>query len=120
MLKALGLQAALTVCGAVLAWVAGGLALWPWLYGGLVAWINAGLLVWRWRKGLRVYHCDGPRHLRGFRRSLMERFFVVGFLLAAGFAFGLWQPSFAPLPMLLGFIVGQLAWITALAALNKE
>jgi hypothetical protein len=41
----------------------------------------------------------------------MERFFVVGVLLAAGFA----MLKLAPLPLLTGFIVGQLAWVIAAA-----
>ena len=120
MLKALALQALLTAVSVILAWGVWQLALWPMMYGGVVALVNAGMLVWRWRQGLQDYHCDGPRHLRSFRRSHMERFFVVGMLLAAGFAYGLIRPGFAPLPMLMGFIVGQLAWLIAVASLNRD
>jgi hypothetical protein len=120
MLKALALQGALIVTSAVAAWLGWGLDWGAWIWGGIVAWINAVLLVWRWRKGLHDYHCDGPRHLKSFRRSLTERFFVVGLLLAAGFGYGLLEPAFSPLPMLLGFIVGLLAWGIALAVLNTE
>lgn len=99
------------------------LLVWEWrgwttavafFFGGGVALLNSGLLVWRWRRGLADYHCDGARHLRSFHRSSMERFFVVGIMLATGFAL----LDLAPLPLLTGFIVGQLAWVIA-AAVHK-
>jgi hypothetical protein len=86
------------------------------LYGGGLALLGTGLLVWRWHRGRHDYHCDGARHLRSFHRSALERFFVVGILFAAGLA-GL---RLAPLPMLLGLIVGQFAWVIALAVLKTE
>lgn len=86
------------------------------LYGGAVAVANSGLLVLRWWRGLAEFHCDGPRHLKAFRRSNQERFFVVIVLLAAGL-FGLpLQPGF----VLTGFISGQLAWIVAIAVLRAD
>jgi ATP synthase protein I len=85
-------------------------------YGSLVALTNVGLLLWRWRRGRYDYHCDGGRHLRSFHRSMLERFFVVVLLLTLGMG-GL---RFDPLPLLLGFIVGQLTWIFAAAVLKKN
>lgn len=117
MFFALGIQAAMISMLALLLW-----GWWEWdtalgfCYGGGVALASSGLLVWRWHRGLHDYHCDGGRHLRSFHRSSLERFFVVGVLLAAGLA-GL---RLAPLPMLLGLIVGQFAWVLALAALKTE
>lgn len=81
---------------------------------------SAGLLTWRWKQGLHDFHCDGRRHLKSFHRSLKERFFVVMLLLAAGFLLGRMGSGFQPMAMLLGFIVGQLAWVIALAALKTE
>lgn len=104
------LQASVIVIVAMLggAWqgwtVAGAL-----LYGGGVALLNAAMLVWRWHRGRRDYHCDGERHLKSFHRSFLERFFVVAILLATG----LGALSLAALPLLTGFIVGQLAWMAA-------
>jgi ATP synthase protein I len=86
------------------------------LYGGGVAVVNAALLLWRWRKGLYVFHCDAGRHLRSFYRSFMERFFVVIFLLAAGFA---WLGEH-PLALLAGFLVGQMAWMLASLTLRER
>jgi hypothetical protein len=80
------------------------------LFGGLVAVVNSGMLVVRWRQGLKDYHCDGRRHLKSFNRSMLERFFVVGMLLAAGFKF----LNLPQLVMLAGFIVGQTAWVISL------
>lgn len=111
----LTLQAVVLIVLTPLVWV-----WWGWtaavacLFGGGVALLNSGLLVWRWHRGLVDYHCDCARHLRSFHRSAMERFFVVGVLLAAGFA----MLKLAPLPLLTGFIVGQLAWVIA-AAVHK-
>lgn len=83
---------------------------WEMLYGGLVALVNSGMLVGRWWRGLKVYHCDVQRHLKSFNRSMLERFFVVGSLLAVGFGL----LSLSPQAMLSGFIVGQLAWALAM------
>ena len=79
------------------------------LYGGAVSLANTGLLSLRHKRGERDYHGDVGRHLRAFYRSSMERFAAVGVLLALGFAVA----EFAALPMLLGFVLGQIAWVAA-------
>jgi uncharacterized membrane protein len=117
MLLAYALQGALVVATAILAWSWQGAAVgWAASYGGLTALANIGLLVWRWRRHRYDYHCDGERHLRQFHRSSLERFFVVGILLAVGMV-GL---NLDPLPMLLGFIVGLVAWMIAAASLKTD
>lgn len=120
MLNALVVQLGVIVLSALLAWLIAAVAWQPWLYGGLAAWVGAGLLVWRWHRGRRDYHSDAARHLGSFHRSMMERFFVVGVMLAAGFVHAGRAPGFDPLVMLLGFIVGQLAWLIALALANRH
>lgn len=105
---------------AMAAWWIWDLQFWPFVYGGSVAMANAGLLAWRWHRGLRVFHCDGQRHLKSFHRSMMERFFVVVVMLSAGFLYGFQEPGFQPPAMLIGFIVGQLAWVIAAAALKTD
>lgn len=109
------IQAVAIAVGATAAGVGWG---WPvtgaFVYGGAVALTNSGLLVWRWHRGRSNYHCDGERHLKSFHRSLKERFFVVAVFLAMGLA----VLDLAPLPLLTGFIVGQLAWVIA-AAVRK-
>lgn len=113
----LSLQAVMLGVLALLVWVWQG---WTVanavIFGAGVALLNTGLLVGRWYQGLRDYHCDGERHLKSFYRSVMERFFVVCTLLAVGLA-GL---GLAPLPLLIGFIAGQLAWVIAAAVSKSE
>lgn len=113
-------QGAAVVAIALVAWSIWGVQFWPFAYGGAASLANTGLLAWRWRKGLRDYHCDGRRHLHSFHRSLKERFFVVALLLAAGFAYGLVEPGLQPHAILIGFVVGQLAWGISLATLKTE
>jgi hypothetical protein len=120
MFFAFAIQAATVVGGAVGAWWLWSLSLLSLLYGGAVALANTSLLVWHWRRGLSDFHCDGPRHLKGFHRSLKERFFVVGLLLAAGFGLDLVVPGMQALPILVGFCIGQLAWMIALPALRTN
>lgn len=117
MFYALALQAAMVAMVSVvaLAWRDQGTA-GAVLFGGAVALANTGLMVLRWWRGLRAYHCDGERHLRSFHRSSLERFFVVVVLLATGLAL----LRLTPLPLMLGFIVGQLAWVIAAAVQNTE
>ncbi len=79
------------------------------LYGGAVALANSGLLLWRHGRGAQDRLGDAGRHLKQFYRSSLERFVVVGVCLAVGFG----VLGLAALPMLLGFVVGQLAWIAA-------
>jgi len=117
MFFAYALQGALVVAAAILAWLwQGAEVAGAALYGGSAALANVGLLVWRWRRGRYDYHCDGGRHLRQFHRSSLERFFVVGVVLALG----LYGLRLDPLAMLLGFIVGQVAWIIAAATLKTD
>lgn len=117
MFFAYALQGGLVVVMAILAWLwQGAEVAVAALYGGSAALANVGLLVWRWRRGRYDYHCDGGRHLRQFHRSSLERFFLVGVVLALGM-YGL---KLDPLPMLLGFIVGQVAWIISAATLKTD
>lgn len=85
------------------------------LYGGAAALLNSGLLWWRWRRGSRRIHSDPEQHLKSFHRSSLERFFVVGMWLSVGFTI----PGLQPLPLLSGFVVGQLAMIVA-GAVQRE
>lgn len=117
MLLAYALQGASVAVVAILAWLwQGAEVAGAAFYGGSAALANIGLLVWRWRRGRYDYHCAGERHLRQFHRSSLERFFVVGIMLAAGMH-GL---QLDPLPMLLGFIVGQVAWMISAATLMTD
>lgn len=99
-------------------------ACWFWMglmvvqalaFGAVVALVNSGMLAGRWYMGLNHYHCNGERHLKSFHRSSLERFIVVSMMLGVGFAF----TSLAPQPMLVGFIVGQLAWAFSLVLARR-
>jgi ATP synthase protein I len=117
MFFAYSLQGAMIAAAAILTWFwQGAEAAAAALCGGAAALANIGLLVWRWRQGRYDYHCAGERHLSQFHRSSLERFFVVAIVLAAGMV-GL---KLQPLPMLLGFIVGQVAWMIAAATLKTD
>lgn len=99
--------------GALLGGTAAALAV---LYGGGVAVTIAAMLIWRWRQGESQYHSDAARHLRSFYRSGLERFFVAGLLLAAGFGLlGMHAPG-----LLAGFLVGQLAWMLASLTMHER
>jgi ATP synthase protein I len=112
MFLALWLQGAAVVVSLLVSWfLFGQNTMLAVSYGGLVSQLSSGLLVWRWHKGLHRYHCDGGKHLKSFHRSSLERFFVVSVVLAAGFV-GL---SLPPEALLVGFIVGQVAWVAAIA-----
>lgn len=108
--RSLALQSAGVLAAGLVAWQQAGLAMaLTVLYGASAALLNTGLLVWRFKRGERDYHCDAGRHLRSFYRSSLERYAVVGVWLAVGFG----VLNLSALPMLLGFVIGQLAWVLA-------
>lgn len=117
MFFALAMQGAAVLVTAVLMWKWQGLSAGnATFYGGATAVVNSGLLAWRWWRGLADYQCDGWHHLKIFYRSCLERFFVVMIFLVAG----LFLLRLTPLPMLIGFIVGLLAWVISVLALKTE
>ena len=110
MFFALLLQCVFILLAVAVSWLWSGLAAAQAVaYGSVIALVNSSLLVGRWYIGLVDYHCNGERHLKSFHRSILERFFVVGSLLAVGFG----PLDLEPQAMLMGFIVGQLAWAFA-------
>jgi ATP synthase protein I len=79
------------------------------LYGGGVALANTLLLMWRRGRSTRRKPADAQRQLRMFYLSSVERFLAVATLLVAGMtALGL-----SPLPMVAGFVLGQLTLLIA-------
>jgi len=120
MFLTLVIQMAAVVLVTVAIWLWGGVSHWPFLFGGSVAVANSGILAWRWWRGLWIYSSDGRWHLKNFYRSVRERFFVVVFLLSVGFGVGIHVSVFQPLPMLLGFVFGQLVWAVALAVVHID
>lgn len=108
LLRSLALQCASVLAMGLVAWQQAGLAVaLAMLYGASAALLNTGFLVWRYKRGEHDYHCDAKRHLQSFYRSSLERYAVVGMWLAIGFG----VLNLAALPMALGFVIGQLAWV---------
>lgn len=79
------------------------------LYGSLTALAVTAVLVWRERQAMRHPEWDQHRLLKQFIRTGIERLVVLSALLVAG----LGVLKLAPLPMLLGLVLTQLAWLAA-------
>ena len=77
------------------------------LYGSLTALAVTAVLVWREQQAARHPEWDPHRLLKQFMRTGIERLVVLIALLAAGF--GVLQ--LAPLPLLLGLLLAQSAWL---------
>jgi ATP synthase protein I len=104
----LSLQAIVAAAAAVIGYLHGGTpAAWAALFGAGIALTNTLLLAWRLHRGKRQLHTDAQRHLRSFYFSIVERFFIVGGLLAIGFG----ALHLAPLPLIAAFVAGQSAWM---------
>ncbi|MFN3751161.1 MAG: ATP synthase subunit I [Thiobacillus sp.] len=79
------------------------------LYGGLTALAVTAVLVWRERQAMRHPEWDAQRLLKQFIRTGIERLVVLAVLLVGG----LGVLRLTPLPMLLGLVLAQLAWLAA-------
>lgn len=79
------------------------------LYGVLVALAVSTVLVWRERQSTRHPEWDQHRLFRLFLRAGLERLLV----LLVGLSVGLGALKLAPLPLLLGLVLAQLAWLAA-------
>jgi len=108
MRKILYTQALVVVIATALGYFYGGRpAALAALFGAAIALSNTLLLVWRLNRGKRQIHVDAHRHLRSFYFSTLERFLVVGGLLAIG----LGALQLMPLPLVAAFVAGQVAWM---------
>lgn len=104
----LSIQAMVVILAAGVGYLYGGTpATQAALFGAGTALSNTLLLVWRLHRGKRPVHADAHRHLRAMYFSTLERFFVVGCLLAIGIG----ALQLMPLPLLAAFITGQMAWM---------
>lgn len=79
------------------------------LYGALAALAVTGVLAWRESQSIRHPEWDQHRLLRLFIRAGVERLLLLAGLLGVGLA----VIELKPLPLLLGLILAQLAWIAA-------
>jgi ATP synthase protein I len=95
----------------VVAGVEVGLAL---LYGALVALAVSLILVWRERQSMQHPEWDQHRLFKLFIRTGLERLALLTGLLVVG----LGVLKLAPLPLLLGLMLAQFAWLAAAASGN--
>lgn len=92
--------------GAVLAETGTGLAV---MYGALVALAVSLVLVWREWQSMRHPEWDQHRLFKLFVRAWIERLLVLIVLLGLGLAIF----KLTPLPMMLGLVLAQFAWLAA-------
>jgi ATP synthase protein I len=97
--------------GAALVGSEAGLAL---LYGVLIALAVSLVLVWRERQSMQHPEWDQHRLFKQFIRAGIERLLVLVGLLFVG----LGVLKLMPLPLLLGLLLAQLAWLAA--AVNRN
>jgi ATP synthase protein I len=103
-------QAGLAPVAALLAGLFGGIgAALAVLYGVLVALAVSTVLVWHERQAMRHPEWDQHRLFKLFIRVGAERLLLLVGLLVVG----LGVLKLAPLPMLLGLVLAQLAWLAA-------
>jgi ATP synthase protein I len=87
------------------------------LYGVLVALALSTVLVWRERQSMRHPEWDQHRLVKLFMRTGVERLGLLVGLFFVGFA----VLKLAPLPLLIGLVVAQFAWLAAATGRdNKE
>jgi len=99
--------------GAAIAGVDAGLAA---LYGVLVALAVSAVLVWRERQSMDHPEWDQHRLFKLFIRVGIERLaLLVGLLVL-----GLGVLRLAPLPLLLGLVLAQFAWLAAATARDRK
>lgn len=103
-------QAGIASVASVLAGAIGGLGVAvAVLYGAFVALAVTGVLAWRERQSMRHPEWDQNRLFRVFIRVGIERMLLLAGLLGVG----LGGFKLAPLPVLVGLLLAQLAWIAA-------
>jgi ATP synthase protein I len=79
------------------------------LFGGAVAVANALFLIWCMRTGAQRQGQDARQELAWLVRFSMERFFMVALLMVAGLG---WL-KLMPVPLLIGFFLGQLTLVVS-------
>jgi ATP synthase protein I len=95
------------IVASVFAGIGAGLAV---LYGVLVALAVSTVLVWRERQSMRHPEWDQDQLIKLFIRTAAERLGLLVGLLYVGLA----VLKLAPLPMMVGLVLAQLAWLAAI------
>lgn len=103
-------QAGLAPIAALAGWMFAGIgAGMAALYGVLVALAVSAVLVWREQQSMRHPEWDQHRLFKVFIRAGIERLvLLVGLLIV-----GLGVLKLPPLPMLVGLVLAQFAWLAA-------
>jgi ATP synthase protein I len=108
-----GLAPIAALIGGVFGGVGAGLAV---LYGTLVALAVSAVLVWRERQSMQHPEWDQQRLFKLFMRTGVERLGLLVGLLSVG----LGVLKLAPLPLLLGLVLAQFAWLAAATSGNRK
>ena len=112
-----GVQAVMAPLLAILVFFAvGSVAALAVLYGVATALVASLLMVWRERTTLRHPEWDGRKLFGVFILSGLERWFTV--ILMLGIGLGVLKLS--PLPLLLGLIAAQIAWLSAVLSIRSK
>ena len=108
--RVVGVQAITVIIGALLSffWLGDNVAMAA-LFGGSVAVANALFLIWCMRAGAQRPAQDARQELAWLVRFSMERFFMVALLIVAGLG---WL-KLMPVPLLIGFVLGQLTLVVS-------
>ena len=85
-------------------------------YGVATALVASLLMVWRERTTLRHPEWDGRKLFGVFILSGLERWFTV--ILMLGIGLGVLKLN--PLPLLLGLIAAQIAWLSAVFSVRSK
>ncbi len=103
-------QAGLAPIAALTGWMFAGIGAGvAALYGVLVALAVSAVLVWREQQSMRHPEWDQHRLFKVFIRAGVERLVLLVGLLIVGFG----VLKLSPLPMLLGLVLAQFAWLAA-------
>lgn len=106
--RAVGVQAVTVILGSslLLIWLGRNVAVAAF-FGGAVAVANALFLIWCMRAGARRPAQEARQELARLVRLSMERFMMVALLIVAGLG---WL-KLMPVPLLIGFVLGQLTLV---------
>jgi ATP synthase protein I len=112
-LAQVGLAPVIALTGGAIAGIETGLAA---MYGVLVALAVSLVLVWRERQSMQHPEWDQHRLFKLFIRTGGERVvLLVGLLIV-----GLGVLKLSPLPLLLGLVLAQFAWLAAATSRNSK
>lgn len=86
-------------------------------YGSMVALLNSGFLYWRMRRAALSLVITAENSLKQVQRAGVERFLLVGGMLAIGMAGRL---KLSPITVLISFIMGQLVFLLGVTLTSRK